>query len=152
LKCHPPFFGHVVAGAKTFEVRTDDRDFREGDVLHLREWGPFPEDGYTGREHRVRVTYLMRGPLLPGKVVMAIQGEVVDRRVADELEKEATTLKTRLVEQGARLRGLLGEIDLLLDGSGVPKVGPEGEEWGRKERIQHVLDVAALSRYTGEGG
>jgi hypothetical protein len=40
LKVEPPYFEALVSGAKTFEVRKNDRAFQRGDVLELREWHP----------------------------------------------------------------------------------------------------------------
>jgi uncharacterized protein YqfB (UPF0267 family) len=59
LKCWPEFFKPILTGEKTFELRDDDRGFRAGDILHLREWTK--GDGYTGREIKVEVTYLLCG-------------------------------------------------------------------------------------------
>jgi hypothetical protein len=66
LKTWPEPFAAIVRGEKRHEIRRADRDFAVGNVLHLREWIPSPptHDGlarYTGRELRVRVTYLTRG-------------------------------------------------------------------------------------------
>lgn len=79
LKCWPPFFQAVVDGTKTFELRKDDRHYRVGDILLLREWEPVgtairargvldPLSGvYTGRRHAVRVTYrLLPNEMMPG--------------------------------------------------------------------------------------
>lgn len=68
LKCWPEYFRALESGAKTFELRKDDRAFRVGDVLHLREWTPLGKarDGefvgeYTGRIVVRRVTYILSG-------------------------------------------------------------------------------------------
>jgi hypothetical protein len=45
LKILPLYFGQVLRGAKTFEIRLNDRDFTEGDLVLLREW----RGEYTGR-------------------------------------------------------------------------------------------------------
>jgi len=63
LKVWPEFFAQVVAGRKRFEIRPDDRGFKVGDEVKLREWDPkcYKEDvpfGYTGSECSVRVTYI----------------------------------------------------------------------------------------------
>ena len=50
----------LLDGTKTFEVRTNDRDFRAGDTLWLRELAPHGH-GFTGRHLRKRVLYLF-GP------------------------------------------------------------------------------------------
>lgn len=73
LKIWPVFFDPITSGVKTFEVRHDDRGFRVGDRLHLREWDmnkasrAGDEDvGYTGRDCHVRVTYILPKRLFPG--------------------------------------------------------------------------------------
>lgn len=58
LKLRREYFVEVKAGRKTAELRVDDRDFRIGDTLVLREWGPHV--GYTGK-HLVReITHITR--------------------------------------------------------------------------------------------
>ncbi|MDP2218500.1 MAG: ASCH/PUA domain-containing protein [Methanolobus sp.] len=71
LKILAEFFEPVRNGEKTFELRKDDRAFRVGDVLILREWDPRTKE-YTGRELRKHVTYLLGGiGLEPNYVCMA---------------------------------------------------------------------------------
>jgi hypothetical protein len=74
LKTWPEYFQKIGAG-KTFELRRDDRDYRVGDKLRLREWCPDAKD-YTGSVCRVRITYILRDApqcgLQDGFVVMAI--------------------------------------------------------------------------------
>lgn len=48
LKCWPPYFQDTVDGKKQYENRINDRDFKEGDILRLREWIPENEI-YSGR-------------------------------------------------------------------------------------------------------
>lgn len=60
LKSWPEFFEPVLEGEKTFELRRNDRDYKVGDHLVLREYEP-GEDRYTGRELVKRVSYVMRG-------------------------------------------------------------------------------------------
>ena len=68
LKCHPEPFQAVKQNEKRFEFRKDDRDYRVGDNLHLREWMPgsgWDNDGgnegdYTGDECHRRVDYIIR--------------------------------------------------------------------------------------------
>lgn len=73
LKTWPKFFQAVKRGDKPFECRKNDRGFREGDFLHLREWKPaMPSDergaivGYTGSELMCRVTYVLRDCVCEG--------------------------------------------------------------------------------------
>jgi uncharacterized protein YqfB (UPF0267 family) len=73
LKCWPEFFEPILTGEKTFELRDNDRGFRAGDLLRLMEW--IKDDGYTGREITVEITYILSGLpwLQAGYVAMAIK-------------------------------------------------------------------------------
>lgn len=72
LKTWPDFFRCIVSGEKTFELRFDDRGYRVGDVLVLREWRP-TDKTFTGQEIRKRVTYTTSGfGLAPGWMAMGI--------------------------------------------------------------------------------
>lgn len=64
LKTWPVFFEACRTGKKTFEIRNDDRHFEEGDEVVLCEWDPAKAekreaDGYTGRELRGTISYLL---------------------------------------------------------------------------------------------
>ncbi len=58
LKTWPVYFQQVIDGNKTFEVRLNDRNFRQGDTLVLQEWNGLC---YTGRIVTASVTYLLEG-------------------------------------------------------------------------------------------
>mgnify|MGYP001600634532 CR=1 FL=1 len=66
LKSWPEHFEDVARGEKRFELRWNDRDFKRGDILFLREWQRGGTDEvvgagkYTGRELRVIVTFIIR--------------------------------------------------------------------------------------------
>ncbi len=75
LKTWPEPFQAVVNGCKTAEFRLNDRGFRAGHRLLLREWDPEAQQ-YTGRATTVAVTHVAPGDLfgmLAGYVVMSIQ-------------------------------------------------------------------------------
>jgi hypothetical protein len=57
LKIWPQFYEPAVSGKKRFEVRINNRDYKEGDRLVLQEWDPQKMD-YTGREVWARVDYV----------------------------------------------------------------------------------------------
>lgn len=59
LKIWPEYYEAVVSGIKTFEIRRNDRGFKVGDTLHLREWNPETRH-YTGRTVSVKVTYILK--------------------------------------------------------------------------------------------
>lgn len=79
LKTEQPYFDLIVSGKKTFEVRRNDRDFKLYDILNLQEYIPFKfinPLGYTGREIKVIVTYILKGNqfgISPDYVVMGIK-------------------------------------------------------------------------------
>ena len=58
-KCWPGYFGEILKGEKTFELRLNDFEINEGDILWLREWDPKTKD-YTGREIEKKVGYVGR--------------------------------------------------------------------------------------------
>lgn len=63
LKIWPEYFKQSQLGYKNFELRLNDRDFRIGDILLLREWDPEIKE-YTS-EYLIReITYILRGPIL----------------------------------------------------------------------------------------
>lgn len=72
LKTWPEFFEPILSGDKTFELRHNDRGFRVGDILWLREWDQ--DSGYTGRELFVKVQYILSGRpwLTKGYAAMSI--------------------------------------------------------------------------------
>ena len=62
LKIIPRFFTDVARFAKRYEVRKNDRDFKEGDHIVLREW-----DGtdYTGRQILGYIDYVLTAEDFP---------------------------------------------------------------------------------------
>ena len=73
LKTWPEYYKEVVNGNKTFEVRKNDRDFKVGDYLALKEFDP--DNGFTKEMCIVRVTYILdKQPFVPeGYVVMGFK-------------------------------------------------------------------------------
>ena len=72
LKTVNPYFSKIWTLHKLFEVRKNDRDFQVDDELILQEFDP--EEGYLGREIRVKVNYILHDHpgLKPGYIVMQI--------------------------------------------------------------------------------
>ena len=79
LKTWPVFYNQIEAGTKTFEVRRNDRDFQEGDILILDEWYATREF-YAGRSQTFFATYALKA--FPGieadYIVMAIAPHSLD--------------------------------------------------------------------------
>ena len=58
LKCWPRLFDAVSTGAKTHDLRrADDREFRVGDIMLMREFDPSTKT-FTGRNLKVVITYI----------------------------------------------------------------------------------------------
>lgn len=76
LKILPKYYRAIERGKKTFEVRFNDRNFQEGDMLELREW--FSGE-YSGRYIRAEITYILDDPeyCKEGYVVLGIKVENV---------------------------------------------------------------------------
>lgn len=83
LKTDPQHFDDVLKGKKTHEIRFDDRGYKKGDELLLKETastGREMRDGapllYSGRHLLYEVTHVMRGPaygLKAGWVILSIK-------------------------------------------------------------------------------
>ena len=58
-KIHPKFFGLILNGKKTFELRLADWECNEGDILVLQEWDP-EKNEYTGRQIEKVITYISK--------------------------------------------------------------------------------------------
>lgn len=73
LKIWPMWFSQVTGGHKAFEIRWNDRDYKCGDMLLLREWDPETE-AYTGRETYRRVSSIIHNHqgLVEGYVLMGL--------------------------------------------------------------------------------
>ena len=79
LKLSTQFYDSVANRFKTFEVRKDDRGFKVGDTLILKEVIPMDDGGveFTGRQCSASVTYILTHDEFPagvpdGYVIMSI--------------------------------------------------------------------------------
>lgn len=57
LKTRTEYFKSVISGAKPFEIRKNDRDFKVGDFVALNEFDN--KSGYTGESALFEITYVM---------------------------------------------------------------------------------------------
>lgn len=60
LKILPRWFEDVLTGKKNFEIRRNDRDFKVGDYLLLKEYEPAIAK-FSGREILKRIQYIYEG-------------------------------------------------------------------------------------------
>lgn len=76
LKCWMPYFEAIYTYIKLFEIRKNDRDYKIGDSLILKEWDDIMLR-YTGRECERLITYILEdAPLFglqKGFVILSIK-------------------------------------------------------------------------------
>jgi hypothetical protein len=75
LKTWSEHFVDLLSGKKTFEFRRNDRDFKVGDTLVLREWSPRVER-YSGEQMRLTVSHMLAGPAFgipEGYVILSLR-------------------------------------------------------------------------------
>lgn len=70
LKILPEYFEAVTSGRKQFEIRKNDRDYKVGDQLILKEWS---QDNYTGDSYKAEITYITDYMQKNGYVVIGIK-------------------------------------------------------------------------------
>lgn len=56
-KIWPGYFDAITSGKKKFELRLNDFNVDEGDILLLEEWDPKTKE-YTGRKVEKKVTFV----------------------------------------------------------------------------------------------
>ncbi|MDZ5759364.1 ASCH/PUA domain-containing protein [Carnobacterium maltaromaticum] len=73
LKIASEFFEAVKDGRKKFEIRKNDRNYQEGDILILKEYDPITQL-FSGEAIKVEISYMPDFPLQDGYVVFGIEG------------------------------------------------------------------------------
>ena len=63
-KAWPELFQAVLDGKKNFDLRLDDFQANEGDILVLEEWDPKTKE-YTGRTIEKKVNYILHTSKMP---------------------------------------------------------------------------------------
>ena len=59
VKVLPQYFEDILSGIKAFEIRYNDRDYKVGDLLCLRE---YRDGAYTDRETVREICYMIDDP------------------------------------------------------------------------------------------
>jgi hypothetical protein len=74
LKTWTIYFDLVLSNKKQFEIRFNDRDFQEGDLLVLRDFNPGTQK-YTNRVIAKKVKYVLNDSIFckEGYVVMGLE-------------------------------------------------------------------------------
>lgn len=72
LKIGSEFFEAVKDGRKKFEIRKNDRNYQEGDILILKEYDPITQS-FSGEIIKVEITYMTDYAQQDGYVVLGIE-------------------------------------------------------------------------------
>lgn len=98
LKIIPKYFKEIVDGNKNFEVRKNDRNYKIGDTLILKEYDPIKKN-FTGNSAKTTVIYILKDKDFPigikeGYCIMGIhlQNRIGFIKCFDEYETD--NLKT----------------------------------------------------------
>lgn len=59
IKCEIEYFEKVLSGDKKFELRLNDRNYQEGDILDICEFNKITQE-FTGRECDRLVLYVLK--------------------------------------------------------------------------------------------
>ena len=59
LKIHPEYFRNVLFGLKKVEIRKNDRNYQERDLLELKEYDPESQT-YTGNQITKQVNHIIK--------------------------------------------------------------------------------------------
>jgi hypothetical protein len=102
LKTIQPYYDASENLTKTFEIRKDDRGYKVGDILHLKEW-----DGndYTWRTHYKQITYVLRdAPYVPDGYVCLGLLPVTITAVNDALSEWRGMTEQEQIDEALRRR------------------------------------------------
>lgn len=93
---HEPFQA-VWSGAKSFEIRVNDRNFQQGDIVNLMEYDQACEPPLSGRQVHAVIGYVFKGGtygLDPTYCVFALHQtvrHVVSPPALTQMEEKCTT-------------------------------------------------------------
>ncbi len=60
LKCQTKYYGAILLSHKTFDVRKNDRNFKVGEYITLKEWDN-EKNEFTGNSLSRRINYILPG-------------------------------------------------------------------------------------------
>lgn len=74
IKIYPQYYKDVMLGLKKFEIRKNDRNYQERDILFLNEYDPETKK-FTGNSVKIRITYVLHEApgLMAGYVILQME-------------------------------------------------------------------------------
>lgn len=84
LKILPEYYNAQVEGKKNFEIRKNDRDYKVGDKLVLKEYDPKAKE-FTGQSFITEITFITDYQQKDGYVVLGTKDLALDvyRRMSE---------------------------------------------------------------------
>lgn len=152
LKILPQYFQAVQEGTKTFEIRENDRGFKVGDTIILKEYGEVLnrfnsniEKGYTGQEITKEITYILEGEqygLVEGYCILGLKQEGIILRNIDltGISKEEQNIKD--IEEIEEFNDAL--IDYELNKTEENKIHLIEEFWDRVQTPLGLLEKEGI--------
>lgn len=141
LKIHPAPLADLLSGAKTAEVRRNDRGFQVGDTVRLMEVNPLTLN-WTGRPDLVRtISHIQTGHGLPDSIcVLSYAQPAAGEQVATWV---ALTAAGQL-RKGDKIRFRFGEETLTETVAMVLEAGTEREEivYNRRRNFYFITGKA----------
>lgn len=122
LKIEPVYLNRVIDGSKTFEVRKNDRNFQERDILVLQE---YENSNFLGREIEVEITYVLKefDGLKDGYVVLGIETKLsYEGKIKEQIE----IIKKEIRKNAEERKIIVAKQELLME---------------IKERLESLLDT-----------
>lgn len=84
LKILPEYYNAQIEGKKNFEIRKNDRDYKVGDKLVLKEYDPKAKE-FTGQSFITEITFITNYQQKDGYIVLGTKDLALDvyRRMSE---------------------------------------------------------------------
>ena len=139
LKLNKIYFEKALNGKKPFEIRYNDRDYKVGDEIVLKEW----DDGYTGREISGKITYILNSAF-----VGLARGYVAFTYEADK-KPQKTDKFTKIIEAFACDFGLA--VEGIYDLSALDEIIKNEEDPRHDRMLNDIVSLSELSKLLLDG-
>lgn len=171
LKTDHEVFEAVVNGLKTYEIRYNDRNFKVGDTLLLRETKFTGNEmtlgmplKYTGRGYKTTISHVLVGPaygLIAGWAILSIESDLRAKLEAAEQDRDtalegivAINTATNIIaderdEARRQVEGLQTQVTYLNAGLDDYK-DENGMIWTRPTAEAYALVCKARDKWQGE--
>lgn len=144
IKILPEYFEQKLKGIKPWELRVNDRNYKDGDVLIEREWKK--EGEYTGRVLIEQVLHVFHNlPYLPDDVViMTTDSSIKKLAWADDVMRLLNDTSKREEHAGRRIAAFRQYTDLLKNRNVIERVLRKYEELDVMDEDAVIIHMRGL--------